>query len=186
MISIDCWARVRHCFLGTRWFSQLSLRLMAIRRTRPLIFSSHSQTLSQVSRHCCFLSDRYIVFHRLKSRKTPSKGFLKTHKLQGCVTQWEHSLQKASARGCVFLQLDENQSHVAPYREHSRWEVCSQDTFCCAGLFLCVCLDHVCTLNFILLFLLWWWRSICFSHLYSLPTVRSDFWEEIQASLSNE
>jgi hypothetical protein len=50
-------------------------------------------------------------------------------------------------------------------------------------LCLYICLEHVWTPCFVLLFVLLRCQSICSSHFHSLPTVPGDFQEENQASL---
>lgn len=146
-------------------------------------FSQPKLSLRSLDTAAFFLSWLIHCVSEDKNQTSAKQRFPKDPQIQDLLsTVGTLSFQKAFASGCIFLQLVQNQSHVAPNRENSRSEEGSRDTFCWTAGLLYVCLDHVGTLCFILLFLLWRRQSICFSRLYSLPTAPSELREDSRAS----
>lgn len=71
-----------------------------------------------------FLIDGPIKFVGIKAERTYI-GFLYALKFNSYLTQWGHqTTSKAFANVCVFLQLDENQSHVTPTGKTAGLNVC--------------------------------------------------------------
>lgn len=93
-----------------------------------------------------FLSWEVHCVSEDKNQTSAKQRFPKDPQIQDLLsTVGTLSFQKALPSGCIFLQLVQNQSHVAPNRENSRLEEGSRDTFCWTAGLLDSCMS-VCTM----------------------------------------